>query len=661
MAKLIINTVNAEKNIRYLTLLAQKFPSTTAASVEIINLSAVLNLPKGTEHFLSDVHGESESFLHVLKNGSGIIRSKIDIVFADQLKPAERQSLATLIYYPEEKLKIIKQKKRGLRSWYGKTMRLLLTLVSVVASKYTRSKVRKSIPGNYVYIIEELIYGRQDDTAKEQYFEQIFSTLIDLTRVDEFICTLSKLIQRLAIDRLHIIGDIYDRGPGAHIIMDALQNHHSVDIQWGNHDILWMGAAAGSKACIANTIRISLRYGNLDTLEKGYGINLLPLATFAMRHYPNKPGAKFSIKLNSDNKFSKTDVDLLEKMHKAITIIQLKIEGQIIKKRPQYEMEDRLVLDHINYEKGTIKLNNKEFTLNNQDFPTIDPANPYYLTNAEQEVISKMTETFLSNEKLQQHAHFLFANGSMYLNFNNNLMYHGCIPMNSDGSFAGVWADDTHYAGKALIDRLERLAREAFFTKEDQDKRFYGLDAIWYLWCGAKSPLFGKTKMATFERYFIDDKSTHKEVKNPYYNFRDDESACKIILQEFGLNPQNAHIINGHVPVKVKDGESPIKANGKLLVIDGGFARAYQQETGIAGYTLVFNSWGLMLVSHKPFHSTQEAIVNESDIHSIRTVLEQAPDRIRIIDTDVGDELQKQIEDLKLLIFAFKKGLLKEK
>lgn len=661
MAKLIINTVNAEKNIRYLTLLSQKFSSTTAASVEIINLSAILNLPKGTEHFLSDVHGESESFLHVLKNGSGIIRSKIDIVFADQLKPAERQSLATLIYYPEEKLKIIKQKKRGLRAWYGKTMRLLLTLVSVIASKYTRSKVRKSIPGNYVYIIEELIYGRLDDTAKEQYFEQIFNTLIDLTRVDEFICTLSKLIQRLAIDRLHIIGDIYDRGPGAHIIMDALQNHHSVDIQWGNHDILWMGAAAGSKACIANAIRISLRYGNLETLEKGYGINLLPLATFAMQHYPNKPGAKFSIKLNSDNKFSKTDVELLEKMHKAITIIQLKIEGQIIKKRPQYEMDDRLVLNQINYEKGTIKLNNKDFTLNDYDFPTIDPTNPYYLTNAEQEVINKMAETFLSNEKLQQHAHFLFANGSMYLNFNNNLMYHGCIPMNSDGSFTGVWVDDTHYAGKNLLDRLERLAREAFFTKEDQDKRFYGLDAIWYLWCGAKSPLFGKTKMATFERYFIDDKSTHKEIKNPYYDFRDKEDACKIILQEFGLNPQNAHIINGHVPVKVKDGESPIKANGKLLVIDGGFARAYQQETGIAGYTLVFNSWGLMLVSHKPFKSTQEAIVNESDIHSIRTVLEQAPNRIRIIDTDIGIELQKQIEDLKLLIFAFKKGLLKEK
>lgn len=661
MSKFIINTVNAEKNIRYLTLLAQKFPSTTAASVEIINLSAILNLPKGTEHFLSDVHGESESFLHVLKNGSGIIRSKIDLVFADQLKASERQSLATLIYYPEEKLKIIKQKKRGLRAWYGKTMRLLLTLVSVIASKYTRSKVRKSIPGNYVYIIEELIYGRQDDRAKEQYFEEIFNTLIDLTRVDEFICTLAKLIQRLAIDRLHIIGDIYDRGPGAHIIMDALQNHHSVDIQWGNHDILWMGAAAGSKACIANAIRISLRYGNLETLEKGYGINLLPLATFALQNYPNKPGAKFSIKLNAENKFSKTDVELLEKMHKAITVIQLKIEGKIIKKRPQYEMEDRLVLDKIDYNNGTIKLGNKEFVLNDHDFPTIDPANPYHLTNAEQEVIEKMTETFLGNEKLQQHAHFLFANGSMYLNFNNNLMYHGCIPMNNDGSFTGVWVDDTHYAGKNLIDRLERLAREAFFTKEDQDKRFYGLDAIWYLWCGAKSPLFGKTKMATFERYFIDDKSTHKEVKNPYYNFRDEESACKMILQEFGLDPDNAHIINGHVPVKVKDGESPIKANGKLLVIDGGFARAYQQETGIAGYTLVFNSWGLMLVSHKPFHSTQEAIVNESDIHSIRTVLEQAPDRIRIIDTDVGDELQKQIEDLKLLIFAFKKGLLKEK
>jgi len=320
MSKFIINTVNAEKNIRYLTLLAQKFPSTTAASVEIINLSAILNLPKGTEHFLSDVHGESESFLHVLKNGSGIIRSKIDLVFADQLKASARQSLATLIYYPEEKLKIIKQKKRGLRAWYGKTMRLLLTLVSVIASKYTRSKVRKSIPGNYVYIIEELIYGRQDDSAKEQYFEEIFNTLIDLTRVDEFICTLAKLIQRLAIDRLHIIGDIYDRGPGAHIIMDALQNHHSVDIQWGNHDILWMGAAAGSKACIANAIRISLRYGNLETLEKGYGINLLPLATFAMQNYPNKPGAKFSIKLNAENKFSKTDVELLEKMHKAITV-----------------------------------------------------------------------------------------------------------------------------------------------------------------------------------------------------------------------------------------------------------------------------------------------------------------------------------------------------
>lgn len=655
-------TVDCEKDVKYLKLLSNQYPTIASACTEIINLQAILNLPKGTEHFLTDIHGEYEPFIHVLKNASGVIKRKITDIFGTSLRQSDIKSLATLIYYPEQKLELMLKDEENIEDWYKITLYRLIEICRRVSSKYTRSKVRKALPWDFSYIIEELLHEQPDRLDKEEYYNEIIQTIIRIGRADEFIIALSKLIQRLVVDRLHIVGDIFDRGPGAHIIMDTLMDYHSVDIQWGNHDILWMGAASGSDACIATVVRICARYANLDTIEDGYGINLLPLATFAIDFYKNNDCLAFMPKIEGSKVYSDKDLRLIAQMHKAIAIIQFKLEGEIINRRPYFNMQDRLILNKINYAEGTIELEGKTYKLSDSNFPTIDPKNPYTLTVEEKELIGKLRSSFLNSEKLQKHISFLFAKGSMYLKYNSNLMYHGSIPLNKDGSFKKVKIGITgrEYCGKDLLDRFEMLAREGYFYKNNPQAKLYGMDAIWYLWTGPYSPLFGKNKMTTFERYFIEDKITHEEVKNPYFKYRDDEKVCNAILEEFELNPSCSHIINGHVPVKSKSGESPIKAGGKLLVIDGGFSRAYQGQTGIAGYTLIYNSYGLLLVSHEPFESTQKAIEEEKDILSTTVVLEQEVERKRVGDTDVGLELKLQIKDLELLLEAYRKGLIKE-
>jgi fructose-1,6-bisphosphatase III len=651
-----------EANIRYLKLLSNQYPTIAAACTEIINLQAILNLPKGTEHFLTDIHGEYEPFIHVLKNASGVIKRKINDIFGNSLRQSDIKSLATLIYYPEQKLELMLVNEKNMTDWYKITLYRLIEICRHVSSKYTRSKVRKALPKDFSYIIEELLHEQPDRLDKEEYYNEIIQTIIRIGRADEFIVALSKLIQRLVVDRLHIVGDIFDRGPGADIIMDTLMDYHSVDIQWGNHDVLWMGAAAGSDACIATVLRICARYANLDTIEDGYGINLLPLATFAIEFYKNDECRTFMPKIESSKVYSEKDLMLIAQMHKAIAIIQFKLEGEIINRRPYFGMNDRLLLNKINYSEGTIELDGKVYKINDTHFPTVDVKNPYKLTLEEKELVGKLRSSFLNSEKLQKHISFLFAKGSMYLSYNSNLMYHGSIPLNKDGSFkkVSIGATGKQYSGKTLLDRFEILAREGYFYKNNPEAKLYGMDAIWYLWTGPDSPLFGKNKMTTFERYFIEERETHEEIKNPYFKYRDNEKVCISIFEEFQLNPDYSHIINGHVPVKSKNGESPIKADGKLLVIDGGFSRAYQGQTGIAGYTLIYNSYGLLLVSHEPFESTQKAIEEEKDILSTTVVLEQEVERKRVGDTDVGEELRLQIKDLELLLEAYRKGIIKE-
>ncbi len=651
---------NLKNNLKYLELLSTKFPTIPAVCAEIINLEAILNLPKGTEHFLTDIHGEYEAFSHVIRNASGVLKLKIDDLFGDVLDEKEKKSLAILLYYPEQKLEIVKNEEDDMKSWYRTNLRRLIEICRVVSSKYTRSKVRKALPQHFAYIIEELLHEDEKRLNKHHYFNQIIDTIIKINRADEFIIAICNLIQRLAIDRLHILGDIYDRGPGAHIILDELIEYHSVDIQWGNHDILWMGAAAGSEACMANVIRISTRYANLETIEEGYGINLLPLATFALEHYKDDPCDQFKTKFPDEMKYGEKDLQLIAKMHKAITIIQFKIEGKIIKGSPQYNMRRRLLLDKIDFDEGIVKIGEKKYTLNDTNFPTIDPNNPYELTKEEKNLVDKLKKYFLNSEKLQNHVKFLYSKGSMYLKFNSNLLYHGCIPMNEDGTFKKVKLGDKIVYGKELLDEFNMLAKNFYFNRKDIDERLYGKDIIWYLWCGENSTLFGKDQMTTFERYFIDDKETHKEIKNPYFKFRDSEEICKNILREFDLDPETSHIVNGHVPVKTKKGESPIKANGRLLVIDGGFSKAYQPKTGIAGYTLIYNSYSLRLASHEPFESTEKAIKEEIDVLSTLEVLEKT-NRKYVGDTDIGKELKDQIKYLEMLLAAYRKGLLEEK
>ncbi len=645
--------------LKYLKSLARQYPNIAAASTEIINLQAILNLPKGTEHFLTDIHGEYEQFAHVLKNGSGAVRRTIDEVFENALSNKDKKSLATLIYYPVEKLDIVISEEDNIEDWYKITLHRLVQITKKVASKYTRSKVRKALPKDFAYIIEELITEKADISDKEGYYNEIIHTIIRIGRAQDFIIALSNLIQRLVIDHLHIVGDIFDRGPGPHIILDTLMNYHSVDIQWGNHDILWMGAACGQLACIATVIRIAARYGSLDTLEDGYGINLIPLATFALDTYSNTNCDTFSIKYNTD--YNTKDLSLDMKIHKAIAIMQFKLEGQVIMKHPEFLMDDRLLLDKIDYEKKTVMAYGKEYPMNDTDFPTIDPKNPYELTPDEEQVMERIRQAFLKCEKLQKHVRFLYSNGGLYKVYNSNLLYHGCMPMDAEGNFLSVDVDGKDYQGKQLYDILDNYARKGYYAKNDPAEMRKAQDYIWYIWAGPNSPVFGKDKMTTFERYFIEDKETHKETKNAYYSLLDREDILNKILDEFELDTKKSHIINGHVPVELKKGESPIKCDGKLLIIDGGFSKAYQSKTGIAGYTLVANSHGMRLVAHEPFESMEAAVLHESDIFSDSTVIEVAPVRIRVSDTDIGRELKDQIKQLELLLQAYRDGIIVEK
>ena len=645
--------------LKYLKSLARQYPNIAAASTEIINLQAILNLPKGTEHFLTDIHGEYEQFAHVLKNGSGAVRRTIDEVFENTLSNKDKKSLATLIYYPVEKLDIVISEEDNLEDWYKITLHRLVQITKKVASKYTRSKVRKALPKDFAYIIEELITEKADISDKEGYYNEIIHTIIRIGRAQDFIIALSNLIQRLVIDHLHIVGDIFDRGPGPHIILDTLINYHSVDIQWGNHDILWMGAACGQLACIATVIRIAARYGSLDTLEDGYGINLIPLATFALDTYSNTNCDTFSIKYNTD--YNTKDLSLDMKIHKAIAIMQFKLEGQVIMKHPEFLMDDRLLLDKIDYEKKTVMAYGKEYPMNDTDFPTIDPKNPYALTPDEEQVMERIRQAFLKCEKLQKHVRFLYSNGGLYKVYNSNLLYHGCMPVDAEGNFLSVDVDGKDYQGKQLYDILDNYARKGYYAKNDPAEMRKAQDYIWYIWAGPNSPVFGKDKMTTFERYFIEDKETHKETKNAYYSLLDREDILNKILDEFELDTRKSHIVNGHVPVELKKGESPIKCDGKLLIIDGGFSKAYQSKTGIAGYTLVANSHGMRLVAHEPFESMEAAVLHESDIFSDSTVIEVAPVRIRVSDTDIGRELKDQIKQLELLLQAYRDGIIVEK
>jgi fructose-1,6-bisphosphatase-3 len=649
------STRDLSNNLKFLDLLSDKFPNVQSASTEIINLQAILALPKGTEHFLSDIHGEYETFSHVLANASGVVKRKIDDIFGRTLHKKDKDLLATLIYYPKEKLELILKEEEDVSEWYAITLQRLSMIARSSASKYTRSKVRKAMPADFTYIIDELL--NESGENKEEYYEGIINTIIDIRRAEPFIIALCEFIQRLLIDRLHIIGDIYDRGPFAEKVMDRLMNYHSVDIQWGNHDIVWMGAASGSMPLIANVIRISLRYANLDTLEDAYGISLLPLATFAMEKYADDPCELFSTKGETNGK----NDQLIRKMHKAITIIQFKLESQVIARNPQFRMKDRLLLDKINLKKGTVTMGRKEHRLLDKSFPTLNPKDPFALTPEEQEVMSRLRRNFINSQRLQSHVKFLYSHGSMYLTHNSNLLYHGCIPMRDDGEFESLTIEGKKYSGKELCDNLERVARKGHHNRFNYADIDTSLDYTWYLWCGSASPLFGKKKMATFERQFIEDKDTHKEERNAYYKFAYEEKYADKILKEFGLDPRNSHIVNGHVPVKVIKGESPIKANGKLFVIDGGMSIPYQSVTGVSGYTLIYNSYGLVLVEHHHFESREIAIKEEKDIISKRIIIKRNAARKRVKDTDVGKELLLQIEDLKMLLAAFRKGLIKER
>ena len=643
---------------KYLEGLSELFPSIAAASTEIINLQAIVNLPKGTEHFLTDIHGEYEAFAHVLKNGSGSVKRKVDDVFANTMSSRDKQTLATLIYYPREKMERIREEEQNMDDWYKIMLYRLIEVAKRSASKYTRSKVRKALPKDFAYVIEELITEKSGMTDKESYYNSIISTIIQIGRAEEFIVALCELIQRLVVDHLHIVGDIYDRGPGPHLIMDKLMEYHSVDIQWGNHDILWMGAAAGQKCCIANVIRICARYGNLDILEDGYGINLLPLATFAWKQYAKDPCECFLLKEQDNCKPQELELNM--KMHKAISVIQFKVEGQAAELYPEFGFQRRNFLDKINYEEGTITIGGKIYQLLDDYFPTIDPKNPYQLSAEEEEIMNRLVKAFQSCEKLQRHMRFLLNKGSLYKIYNSNLLYHGCVPLNDDGSLRKVKIYGKSYQGRTLYDVMESYVRKGFFAV-DPDEKKKGRDLMWYIWQGADSPLFGKDKMATFERYFLAEKELWKEKKNAYYLLLEDENVMNGILDEFGLDREISHIINGHVPVKTKNGENPVKCGGKVLVIDGGFSKAYQKETGIAGYTLIYNSYGLILAAHDPFESTEAAIEKEREIHSDSVIVKRTLERKTVGDTDVGKVLKERIADLEALLDAYRSGQIIEK
>lgn len=648
-----------ERDRRILELLSRTFPNVSAASTEIINLEAILNLPKGTEHFVADLHGEYEAFQHILRNASGNIKRKVSEVFGTSLRESELKQLCSLIYYPERKLQLLHTKEKDLNDFYFVTLHQLIKICRAVSSKYTRSKVRKTLPREFSYIIEELLNESPSDYDKQAYFNRILETIISTGQADSFIIALCYVIQKLSIDQLHILGDIFDRGNGAHQIMDMLLNFRSFDIQWGNHDILWMGASTGNDACIANVLRLSLRYGNMTTLEDGYGINLVPLATFAMETYGDDTCECFTPVVDPENEgFNDKSIQLMAKMHKAITIIQFKLEGKLIDKYPQWNMADRKLLEAIDFKEGTVKINDKMYPLKDTNFPTIDPADPYRLTVEEEELVAKLHHSFAVSNRLRKHMKCLLTNGSLFGIYNSNLLFHASMPLNNDGSLKEMDLWGEKYKGKELYNNIERNIRLAFNDSAPANLKDRSVDYFWYLWCGPESILFDKSKMATFERYFINDEETHKESKGNYYQLCDNEQICNSILDAFGVKGEHRHIINGHIPVKTNKGESPIKANGRLMVIDGGFAKAYHHTTGIAGYTLVYHSRGFELVQHEPFSSAQDAIINGNDIRSSTQLVEMRNNRIRVRDTDKGKELQEQIDELKELLYAFNHGML---
>ena len=645
----------AEK--RYLELLSRTFPSAARASAEIINLSAILNLPKGTEFFASDIHGEYEAFSHILRNGSGSIRLKIDDVFGDDLSAEEKRSLATLIYYPREKMELELSQVSDSDSWYAATLPRLVAMCKRAARKYTRSKVRKALPKDFAYIIEELMTENRHGVDKQAYYAAIIDAVIRTDRGGALIEALCLLIQRLAIDHLHIVGDIYDRGPYPHTIMDTLMQHHSLDIQWGNHDIVWMGAALGQPGCIAHVVRNCARYGNLSILEDAYGINILPLASFALDAYRDDPCVAFGLKGNPD--LSPQELEMNIKIQKAMAIIQFKVEGKLIDENPDFGLDDRKLLDKIDHARGTVMLDGVEYELTDKVFPTVDPTDPYRLTLEEEDVMQRLEQAFLGCEKLQRHMRFFLESGSLYKVYNGSLLFHACVPLNADGSLMEVDVFGTKYKGQALYDVMEQYVRAAFFDS-DPEMRKRGCDLLWYMWLGEGSPLFAKSKMATFELYLIAEKEARKEVKNPFYSFLDDEAVMAGVFAEFGLDPETSRIVCGHVPVKVKDGEDPVKCGGKVISIDGGFSKAYQPTTGIAGYTLISNSYGFVLAAHEPLESTQAAVEGEIDIHSSRQVVEGAEYRTLVADTDTGEVLKGQIAELEGLLKAYRCGEISE-
>ena len=644
--------------MRYLELLSRLFPSADKASAEIINLSAILNLPKGTEFFASDIHGEYEAFSHTLRNGSGSIRLKIDDVFGDSLSENEKRSLATLIYYPREKMELVLSQVDDAEAWYAVTLQRLVAVCKRAAQKYTRSRVRKALPKDFAYIIEELMTENRHGVDKQAYYAAIVDAVIRTDRGGALVEALCLLIQRLAIERLHIVGDIYDRGPYPHIIMDALMEHHSLDIQWGNHDIVWMGASLGQRGCIAHVVRNCARYGNLSILEDAYGINVLPLASFALEAYKDDPCVAFGLKGNPD--LPPQELEMNVKIQKAMAIIQFKVEAQLIDENPGFGLEGRKLLDKIDYERGTVMLDGIEYELTDTVIPTVDPADPYRLTPEEEDVMQRLEQAFTGCEKLQRHMRFFLDAGSLYKICNGNLLFHACVPLNADGSLMETEVFGETYKGRALYDVMERYVRAAFDDANPElAKR--GRDLLWYMWLGEGSPLFAKSKMATFELYLIAEKEARKEVKNSFYSYLDDERVMGGIFEDFGMDPETSRIVCGHVPVKVKDGEDPVKCGGRVLTIDGGFSKAYQPTTGIAGYTLISNSYGFVLAAHEPLESMRAAVVNELDIHSSRKVVELVDKRTLVADTDNGSVLKQQIADLEELLEAYRCGILAEK
>lgn len=634
------------RDLDYLRLLSKEYPSVKAASSEIINLMAICGLPKGTEYFFSDLHGEHEAFIHLLKSASGIIREKINDTFGYIIPDKEQEDLANLIYYPVRTVDMIRKQGENTEGWQRITINRLVEICKEVSSKYTRSKVRKKLPTEFAYIIDELLHVDYQDENKKIYYGEIIHSIIETEVGDKFIVALCQLIQNLTIDHLHIIGDIFDRGPRADLIMNELMEFHDVDIQWGNHDVSWMGAATGNLACVCNVLRIAISYNSFDVLEDGYGINLRPLSMFAAHVYKDDPCTLFLPKTLDQNIYDAVDAGLAAKMHKAIAMMQFKVEGHIIKRHPEYEMEERLLLENIDFETGMVRIGEKQYPMADMNFPTINPKNPLELTLEEQELLATLALSFQHSALLQRHVRFLYSHGSLYCCYNSNLLYHGCIPMKEDGSFDEIMFDGKMISGKELMDEINKRVQDAYF-KED------ARDFFWYLWCGAKSPVFGKDRMTTFEHYFVEAPETRKENMNPYYQLSQREEICNGILEEFGLSKDGSHIINGHVPVKIKDGETPVKANGKLYVIDGGLSKAYQKFTGIAGYTLIYNSKHLALAEHRAFHPGEE---NTPEV----SIVEKMKHRVMVADTDKGKELKARIQDLKELTRAFRCGDLKE-